>query len=314
MWLRGAPTAGHRTTTRALAVLALVTSMVVASPGPAVAAGPPGNDAPSGAVPLQLGVPVVQDTREATTDADDAALNAGCGAPATNASVWYSFTSATARNVVLDASGSDYGVGFLVFQGTPSPDTLVDCGPQLLALQAQAGTTYTVMVFSDTDAVGGTLDLTLSAAPPRPRVRISLALHGRAFRNGDARLRGTYSCTSADSAQFFGTLLQRAGRLKIRGDFFIVRRCDGRRHRWFARVVSPFATYARGRARGTATVTACGPFECADVSTAHRVRLRGPRGAGAQRLVSQLRTRVVPHTGSPEARPLVERQGHWPVG
>lgn len=314
MWLRGASAAGHRTTTGAVAVLALVTSLVAAAPGPAAAAGPPGNDVPSGAVPLQLGVPVVQDTREATTDADDAALNAGCGAPATNASVWYSFTSATARNVVLDASASDYEVGFLVFQGTPSPDSLVDCGPQLIALQAQAGTTYTVMAFSDTDVAGGTLDLTLSAAPPPPRLRVSLARDGRAFRNGDARLHGTYSCTSAGSTQLFGTLLQRAGRLKIRGDFFIDRRCDGRRHRWVARVVSPFATYARGRARGTATVSACGPFECSDVSTAHRVRLRGPAGAGSHRLVSRLRTRVVPHTRLPETRPLVERQGHWPAG
>ncbi len=314
MWLCGAPTAGHRTTTGAVAVLALVTSLVAASPGRAAAAGPPGNDVPSGAVPLQLGVPVEQDTREATTDADDAALNASCGAPATNASVWYSFTSTTARDVVLDASASDYEVGFLVFQGTPAPDSLVDCGPQLLALQAQAGTTYTVMVFSDTDVAGGTLDLTLSAAPPRPRVSLSLARYGRAFRNGDARLRGTYSCTSADSALLFGSLLQRAGRLKIRGDFFVERRCDGRRHRWFARVVSPFATYARGRARGTATVSACGLFECSEVSTAHRVRLRGPRGAGSHRSVSRLRTRVVPHTRMPEARPLVERQGRWPAG
>ena len=311
MWLRGAPTAGHRTTTGAVAVLALATSMVAASPGPAAAAGPPGNDVPSGAVPLQLGVPVVQDTREATTDADDAALNASCGAPATNASVWYSFTSATDRNVVLDASTSDYGVGFLVFAGTPAPDTFVNCGPQQLALQAQAGTTYTVMVFSDTAVAGGTLDLTLSAAPPPPRVRISLARQGRALRNGDARLHGTYSCTSADSTQVVGTLLQRAGRLKIQGDFFIDRPCDGRRHRWVARAVSSYATFARGRARGTASVIACGLFECGNASTTHRVRLRG---VGTHRLVSRLRTRAVPPTHSPDARPLVERQGHWPVG
>src|SRR3954462_12468287 len=74
-------------------------------------AAPPANDEPLGAVALHLGDRVVQDTSEATTNAQDSALNANCGAPATNASVWYTYAPNMDRTVVLDTTASDYSSG-----------------------------------------------------------------------------------------------------------------------------------------------------------------------------------------------------------
>ena len=49
-------------------------------------------------------------TTGATTDADDAQLNTTCGAPATDASVWYSLQG-SGKGVVADVSSSDYSAG-----------------------------------------------------------------------------------------------------------------------------------------------------------------------------------------------------------
>ncbi len=111
---------------------------------------PPDNDEATGAVVLHLGDQVSEDTTQATTNAGDDALNANCGAPATNASVWYQYTPAKKRNVVLDTSASDYSAGLMIFQGTPTADSLIACGPGAVGIRARAGQTYYVMAFSDT--------------------------------------------------------------------------------------------------------------------------------------------------------------------
>ena len=62
---------------------------------------------------MTIGFSEVLDTTEATTDADDAQFNASCGAPATDASVWYTLVG-TDEVVIVDVSGSDYSAGVLV--------------------------------------------------------------------------------------------------------------------------------------------------------------------------------------------------------
>jgi len=84
----------------------LAAALVPLSSGPASAA-PPGNDEPAGAVALHLGDRVEQDTTQATTNAGDDALNANCGAPATKASVWYTYSPGASRKVLMDTSDSD---------------------------------------------------------------------------------------------------------------------------------------------------------------------------------------------------------------
>lgn len=58
------------------------------------------------------------DTTEATTDGDDAQLNETCGAPATDASVWYAFVAGSDAVVVVDVSQSGYSAGVLVGVGS----------------------------------------------------------------------------------------------------------------------------------------------------------------------------------------------------
>jgi hypothetical protein len=270
----------------------------------------PGNDEPQGAVVLHLGDRVVQDTSQATTNAQDQALNASCGAPATNASVWYKYSPHDDHLVVLDGKASDYSTGVMVFLGTPTADSLVACGPGAIGLHAQAGETYYIMAFSDDPNVnGGTLVLSLKKAPPPPRVHISVAKRGVAFRGGAgaARLHGTYSCRRGSFAFLAGTLHQRAGRLKIRANIGKRLRCNGRHHHWSAQVVSDVGTYVRGNARAKVQIVGCGIITCRhDTSGRHHIHLAWARRRQPQRLAH-------PSSGRSDGpRPLVQRQAHWP--
>jgi hypothetical protein len=256
---------------------------------------------------LHVGDRVVQDTSEATTTPEDSALNANCGAPETNASVWYKFSPRVNRKVRLDGTTSGYSNGFLVFVGTPRADSLVACGPGVVGLRARAGKTYNIMVISDTGVNGGRLVLSLRKAPPPPRVHVSIARRGLAFRGGAARIHGSYVCKRAEFVELTGTLFQRAGRLKIRDGFGQGTRCNGRRHHWSARLVSRVGTYARGHALAQVRIIACGAFECRRDRARRHIHLAWAAGSQRQRSVQPSTTRV----GRP-LRPLFERQGHWP--
>lgn len=282
--------------TAVLAVALLQLSAVSAN------AAPPGNDEPAGAVELNLGDRVELDTSQATTNAQDETLNENCGAPATNASVWYTYTPDADREVVLDMTSSDYSAGVLVFEGTPTADTLVTCGPGLVGLSGRAGITYNIMVISDSDVNGGRLVLSLKAAPAPPRVHVTVARRGLAYRGGAARIHGSYFCARGDSVALFGTLVQRAGRLKIPAEFSKEVRCNGRRRHWSARLVSEIGTYARGRARAKVTISACGIFECREDSAKRRVRLVRAHGPRGHRSLTMSTARIE------HPRPLVERQ------
>lgn len=144
-------------------------SLIALQAAPAAAA-PPSNDSFGGATVASLGFSEQLDTTEATTDADDAQLNAFCGAPATDASVWYAFTAAADGGVVIDVSQSDYAAGVLVGVGTQGNLDLLTCGPGTVGLATTAGTTYYVLAIddqSDGAGNGGTLNISFNATPPR---------------------------------------------------------------------------------------------------------------------------------------------------
>jgi hypothetical protein len=293
-------------TRRLLVPVVLAVGLLPFAAAPASGA-PPVNDEPQGALVLQLGDRVVQDTSEATTTAQDEALNASCGAPATTASVWYTYSPDRDRTVVLDVTASDYSGGVLVFAGTPAVDSVVACGPGIVGLRARAGESYSIMVVSDTGVNGGRLVLSLENSPPPPRVHVSMAQRGVAFRAGAARLNGTYSCRHGEFAALSGTLFQRAGRLKIRAEFGRTIRCNGERRRWSARVVSPVGTYARGQAMARVRIVACGILTCRQARTERReIELVWAIGSHPRQLVQP------PTTRTQRPRPLVGLQGGWP--
>jgi hypothetical protein len=270
-------------------------------------AAPPDNDESSGAVVLHLGDRIEEDTTEATTTPDDAALNDSCGAPATNASVWFTYTPGTQRNVVVDVTESDFSAGLMIFKGTPTPDSLLSCAPGILGLHARAGQTYYVMAFSDTDVNGGNLVLSLKNAPP-PNVHVAVARRGLAFHGGSARLHGTYSCKNAPGfAEVDAHLKQRAGRLKIQATSGAPAVCDGRRRHWSARLVSPFGTYAQGRAVARVTIIGCGLLQCRQATTMRRVHLVWASSSQHQGMVHP--------SGAPAGRPhpILSRYTHWPT-
>ena len=115
---------------------------------PAALAAPPSNDTFTGATSATVGFGEVLDTTDATTDADDAQLNADCGAPATDASVWYVIEGADV-GVAVDVSQSDYSAGVLVGVGTQETSRPSRAVPGTVAFFAEAGTTYYVLAFDD---------------------------------------------------------------------------------------------------------------------------------------------------------------------
>ena len=274
----------------------------------AASAAVPDNDESPGARVLNLGDHVTQDTTEATTNAGDDALNANCGAPATGNSVWYQFTPSLDRNVAIDVSLSDYSAGLMVFQGTPTADSLVACGPGVVGVPVLAGTTYSVMAFEDSGADPDgprDLDLRLRTAPT-PVVHVAVAKGGVAYHRGAAKIHGTYSCRHAGNfAGLDAHLLQLAGRLKIQGDGGTGGvTCDGTRHGWSVRVVSSWGTYARGYAVARASIFACGFVECSTASVRRRVHLGWATGSG--------RWMGNPTTGLTLPRATVPMQTRWP--
>jgi hypothetical protein len=290
---------------RLLIPATLAVALVPLASGPASAA-PPGNDEATGAVVLHLGDRVAQDTSEATTNGQDDALNANCGAPATNASVWYQFTPGVNRKVVLDMSESSYSGGLMVFKGTPTPDSLVSCGPGAVGLRAKAGRTYTIMAFSDTEVNGGSLILTMQKAPT-PRVRVSVDRRGVAYHGGAARVHGTYFCAHGESfGGLSAQLFQRAGRLKIQAEADMNLRCDAKSHHWSLRLVSPVGTYAQGHAVAKVNVVACGFIECRQDRAKRHVRLTWAAHPQRQGSVQRSTNRTE------RPRPLIARERHWP--
>lgn len=250
-------------------IVATVAALLLAPMGASTAlAAAPANDTPSGAIAVSVPSTVVQDTSKATTDSLDAALNTRCGAPATNGSVWFTYTDATGEGLLVDVSASDFTAGVLIVAGEPTVDSdVLACGPDATAVRGDAGTTYYVMAFSDTAGVnGGKLVASFSALPPAPEATLTVEPKATAYRDGSLLLRGTYSCANADgySSDIEGTVTQTVGRTKIEGFFFVYPlECDGDVHQWEGTVTSSNGLFAGGKATSVALVLACGVFECA---------------------------------------------------
>lgn len=245
------------------------------------AAAVPSNDTAAGATVIAaLPTTVTQDTSEATTDALDASLNAMCGAPATNASVWFTYTDPDGGGVVADMSASSYTGGFMVTEGPPADGNLVACGPTTVGFGTSPGQTYYVVAFSDTAVNGGTLVATFDEAPPPPTATVTVDPTGTAAKDGSAQLTGTYSCTDAvgDFSDVEGTMTQRVGRLKVTGYFFVSPlECDGATHPWQAVVFSDNGLFRGGKAASVAFAFACGQLECSIGYAEQTVQLSSKR-------------------------------------
>ena len=155
-----------------IGVSTLAPMLLVLSPGTALAAAP-AHDNIANAKPVTIGFSEEVDTREATEELFDD----DCGAPASDATVWYSYTSPVERDVVVDASRSDYSVGILIIPGPIEVFEEPICAPRKRGFIAEAGRTYFIMAMddqSDGTGYGGTLRIEFRKAPPRPTLTVTI--------------------------------------------------------------------------------------------------------------------------------------------
>ena len=265
---------------RSFASLILALALSLAGFSPALAA-PPSNDAFPGATSVSVGFSEVLDTTEATTDADDAQLNTNCGAPATDASVWYALDG-NDQGVVVDVSQSNYTAGVAVGVGSQGNLELVTCGPGAVGFFAAAGTTYYVLAFDDQfdgSGNGGSLSISFNEAPAPPTIdEFTVNRFGTVnSRTGVATISGMYTCTNGDFIDIFVDARQNVGRFAIfgQGGFFDFGTCDGTSHNWSAEVFPQNGKFAGGKTLTLNFATSCGAFECAFGFVEQTVQLRG---------------------------------------
>ncbi|HEV8488493.1 MAG TPA: DUF6299 family protein [Candidatus Limnocylindrales bacterium] len=259
-----------------LTSLVMASSLAFAAP---VLAAAPANDTYAGrtligSIPFSESI----DTTEATTDADDVEANAPCGAPATEASVWYEVTAAADGGLVVDVSASGYPAGVIVVTGTPGGFSLVTCGPFAVAFETTAGQTYSILAFDfePGGTNGGTLSITVQEIPPPPVVDVTVDPYGT-FNSitGSATITGTVTCTgTADFAFIDVQLRQTVGRFTVSGFGFIEFTCDGTTQPWSVEVSPDNGLFKGGRSVAVTFALACGPFACGEDFEEHIVRLR----------------------------------------
>ncbi len=244
-----------------------------------VLAAAPSNDEFAGRTVIP-GLPYTEtlNTTEATTDADDAELNAGCGAPATDASVWYELTPSADMAVLVDVSASDYTAGVIVATGSPGAFGPVEaCGPGSVGFSATSGTTYVILVFDDQQdggGNGGTLELSVSEAPPPPEIDITVDPVGRFnAQTGSVTLTGTVTCTDGAFAFIDISLTQNVGRFIVRGFGFVEMACDGTAQPWTVEVQGETGRFKGGQAVAVAFGQAC-DLDCGFTQEETTVRLR----------------------------------------
>ena len=274
----------RRTLSRAGQLLGLGTaamSLLLLGAVPASAAAPPANDTIAGATAISA-VPFGEtvDTTEATTDAEDAAINATCGAPATSGSIWYTLDAA-APAYLVDVSKSNFTAGVIVATGTPGNLSIVTCGPDAVGFEPTAGETYYLMAFSDSpDVVGGQLAIEVTETDPVPTISMTVDDAGSVDKaTGVATISGTYTCDgTADFVVLQGSLQQEQGDVQVSGDFVQENLACGGTFDWSAEVTAESGGFKRGLAATAALTVGCNLLGCNIYDTLEVVRLRGGHG------------------------------------
>lgn len=258
--------------------IAALLSLGVVTP---VLAAVPGNDVYSGRTAI-VALPFVDavDTTEATTDADDAEASAQCGAPPTDASVWYEHTAAADGGLIVETFESDYPVGVIVVTGGPGSFSVLACGGGGVSFETVGGETYAILLFDfvDDGTNGGSLAVSVHEIPPAPVLEITIAAAG-SFNpvTGSATIRGTLTCTGGDE---FGKnfldiqLVQNVGRFRFAGQGFATFDCNGASQVWEVETFSDDGKFGGGKAFVHLFALACGEGGCDEVDTTATVTLR----------------------------------------
>lgn len=118
--------------------------------------------------PTSLPFTTTVDTTSATADADDD--RAGCPAPRSDASVWYTLVSPVDMRVKVSGDGSDFPVGISAISDEDGSFELFECRPFAFEVAIAAGTPYVFQVFDGEDpaSAGGTLAFTVEEVERQP--------------------------------------------------------------------------------------------------------------------------------------------------
>jgi uncharacterized protein DUF6299 len=245
----------------------------------------PSNDTFPGTTVTTVPFSEVLNTIDATTDADDAQLNATCGAPATDASVWYAITADSSTNtVVVDVSRSDYSAGVLVGVGLRGNLRLVTCGPRAVSFFGTPDSTFYVLAIDDQldgTGNGGSLNISVSGIQATTLDTLTVDRFGKVdAQTGIATISGTYACshgnflsTSVEARQNVGRLFSIFGS----GGFGASGTCDGASHVWAADVIPENGKFAGGKSLTVTFAFTCGQLNCASGFVERTVMLRGAK-------------------------------------
>ena len=266
---------------RSAFVLGLVALLIITTASPVLAAPPPGNDKYAGRIAIgSLPFSDTVDTTKAGTDANDEEVNAQCGAPATDASVWYELTAPSDGVVLIDVFASTYSAGVIVATGSPGSFSVLACGPGAVAFGTVTGETYAILAFDDQldgSGNGGTLQIVVDQAPPPPEVEVTVNPVGTFNSStGSATISGTVTCTGDADFTFIDVeVRQRVGRLVISGFGSTEFACDGTAHSWSVEVFPSNGLFKGGQTVTVTFAVACGIFECGFDEQQTKVTLRG---------------------------------------
>jgi hypothetical protein len=181
--------------------------------------------------------------------------------------------------ILVDVSASSYSAGVFVTTGSPGAFGPIEaCGPGAVVFSATSGTTYVLMVIDDQGdggGNGGTLELSISEAPPPPEIDVAVDPVARFdSRTGSATLTGTVTCDPGSVAFIEASLSQSVGRFTIRGFGFTEVLCDGTAQPWSAEVMGETGLFKGGGAAASVMGQVCDEFDCGFASSETTVRVR----------------------------------------
>ena len=209
---------------RARVVVVLMTGLLITAwSGAAPAGAAPPNDRLHNATTISS-VPAVVMQSTAIATADGPRFCSG----GNNSSVFFTFTPSTSQELQVDTFGSGYDTVLKVFTGTRGAYDLVGCNDDFvgfqsaLSFQAEAGTTYIIMVVTfgsgSRDNVGGHLELGLTARPAiGPTASVTVDDTAAVTAGGKVLLTGTVTCSQRVGVDIFVILRQ------IRNDLYLAR-------------------------------------------------------------------------------------------
>lgn len=263
-----------RRTTVGVAALVMMSTWGV---GAAWAAAP-SNDTIGGATAIP-GLPYDDsvDVSQATADSLDASLNQQCGAPATQGSIWYTYTAPATGvgGLVLDVSHSSYSSGVIVAESDGAGGFTVDaCGPGTVGVQVRPGTVYSILAFNDMPGQSGGFIKLHAEAAAIPTINVKVNPTGKVDRYGNALISGVYTCSNGSFVSLQTDVKQSVGRFAIQGSGFTGSEvCDGLSHPWTS-VVTPFnGKFAGGKSATFTYGFTCGNFFCSETFVSQVVKL-----------------------------------------